>query len=73
MSDSVCPCCKAGVYAYSDGGWTEHICWKCGYYDSDIPAFKERPHLFHDIVRKNANYYLVKYAYYARRIMKNPG
>jgi hypothetical protein len=67
MSYSACPCCKTAIYAYVDGGWTERICWKCGYYDSDIPAFIECPHLFHDIVRKNANYYLVKYARYGRR------
>ncbi len=67
MSDSVCPCCESGIYNYNDGKWTERICWGCGYYDSDIPAFKESPHLFYDIVRKNANYYLVKYAHYGKK------
>jgi len=48
----------------------EWICWRCGYYESNTPAFKEAPELFRDIVRKNANYYLVKYAYYCRGIVK---
>ncbi|HJS83318.1 MAG TPA: hypothetical protein VJ742_10840 [Nitrososphaera sp.] len=36
-------------------------------YDSDTPAFKHSPQLYYDIVRKNGNYFMSKYAYYARR------
>lgn len=68
MSLPKCPACNGNVYEYRDGDWTEWICWKCGHYDSDTPAFRACPHLFHDIVRKNGNYYLTKYAYYQRGI-----
>jgi len=63
-----CPACKGMLYEYRDGRWTEWICWKCGYYESDTPAFRAYPHLFRDIVRKNGGYFLEKYAYYARGI-----
>ncbi|HEX7031601.1 MAG TPA: hypothetical protein VF172_01240 [Nitrososphaera sp.] len=61
-----CPACGGKVYEYRDGRWKEWICWRCGHYESDTPAFKEYPHLFRDIVRKNANYFLEKYVRYGR-------
>lgn len=70
MSDGQCQACKCRIYGYNDGSWMEWICWRCGYYESNTPAFKEDPELFRDLVRKNANYYLVKYAYYCRGIVK---
>jgi hypothetical protein len=30
------------------------------------------PHLFHDIVHRNRDYFLEKYAYYGRGIVRNP-
>ncbi|GEM_PF-2332535 len=61
-----CPACSSKVYEYCDGRWKEWICWRCGHYESDTPAFKAYPHLFRDIVRKNATYFLEKYARYGR-------
>ncbi len=55
-----------------DGRWTEWICWRRGHYDSNTPAFKAYPHLFCDIVRRNRDYFLEKYAYYGRGVVKNP-
>lgn len=66
MSNRTCRCCDGRQYCYLDGRWREWICWKCGNYESDNPAYSESPELFYDIVRKNGRYYLTKYAYYAR-------
>ncbi|MCI0559176.1 MAG: hypothetical protein MN733_11820 [Nitrososphaera sp.] len=72
MSDRVCPACGGTSYGYLDGKWMEWICWGCGFYESNTPAFRESPQLFRDIVRKNGKYYLVKYAYYHRGTVQNP-
>jgi hypothetical protein len=72
MSPNACPACSRRIYEYRDGRWTEWICWRCGHYQSDTPAFKAYPHLFHDIVRQNRDYFLEKYAYYGRGIVRNP-
>lgn len=72
MSLTACPACNQKIYEYRDGKWTERICWRCGHYESDTPAFKAYPHLFHDIVRRNRDYFLEKYAYYGRGIVRNP-
>jgi hypothetical protein len=67
LSRKPCPRCQGNSYRYLDGMWTEWICWKCGSYESDTPAFKQSPELFYDIVRKNEKFFMSKYAYYARR------
>jgi hypothetical protein len=72
MSLTACPACNHKIYEYRDGKWTEWICWRCGHYESDTPAFKAYPHLFQDIVRKNRGYFLEKYAYYGRGIVRKP-
>jgi hypothetical protein len=72
MSLSACPACNNRIYAYRDGRWTEWICWRCGHYESDTPAFRAYPHLFRDVVRRNRDYFLEKYAYYSRGIVRNP-
>lgn len=33
--------------------WLEYICWNCGYYQSDSPAYKLHPELFENIVIEN--------------------
>ena len=71
MTFDACSACDGKIYEYHDDKWTEKICWRCGYYESDTPAFKVYPHLFYDIVRKNEQYYLKKYAYYDKRIANN--
>ena len=67
-----CPACSRKAYEYRDGRWTEWICWRCGHYESDTPAFMAYPQLFRDIVRKNKDYFLEKYAYYGRSTVRNP-
>ena len=66
LSQDKCARCQGKFYSYRDGRWTEWICWKCGNYEADTPAFMQSPLLFHDVVRKNAKYFMSKYAYYAR-------
>lgn len=64
-----CECCRRSQYCYRDGRWTEWICWNCGKYDSNTPAFMEAPYLFENIVRQNGRYFMTKYAYYHRRTL----
>ena len=52
------------MYEYLDGRWTEWICWRCGHYSSNTPAFVAQPHLYRDIVRKNGSFFMKKYARY---------
>lgn len=62
-----CSGCGIGtLYQYRDGGWTEWICWRCGHYQSDTPAFQAQPELFRDVVRKNGEFFMRKYALYGR-------
>ncbi|MEO9294540.1 MAG: hypothetical protein ABI347_02955 [Nitrososphaera sp.] len=64
-----CPACSHRLYEYKDGKWTEWICWRCGHYNSDTPAFQAQPHLFRDIVRKNGHYFMAKYSRYTVRLV----
>ena len=73
LSPSECPVCRCKIYECCDGKWTEWICWRCGHYESDTPAFKAYPDLFHDIVRKNRDYFLVKYTYSGRDKVRHLG
>jgi hypothetical protein len=66
LSERMCPCGSGRMYCYRDSKWREWICWSCGNYDSDTPAFRQSPELYRDIVRKNGTYFLNKYARYAR-------
>jgi hypothetical protein len=34
------------------------LCWNCGYYESDSPAYLSSPELFRDIVRKNPKQFM---------------
>lgn len=63
---AACPACNRRLYEYRDGQWLEQICWQCGHYSSNTPAFRAEPELFRDVVRKNGPYFMKKYAYYAR-------
>ncbi|TLY08673.1 MAG: hypothetical protein E6K88_06290 [Thaumarchaeota archaeon] len=72
MSLTECPACSHKIYEYRDGRWTEWICWTCGHYEPDTPAFKAYPYLLHDVVRKNSNYFLEKYARYGRGTVRKP-
>jgi hypothetical protein len=68
---ATCPACSCRLYEYRDGCWTEWICWRCGRYQSDTPAFRAQPHLFYDVVRKNGSYFMKKYAHYARKLVSH--
>ena len=57
-----CPACGRRLYEYRDGRWKEWICWRCGHYQSDTPAFRSQPELFRDVVRRNGEFFLKKYA-----------
>ncbi|WP_148700370.1 hypothetical protein [Candidatus Nitrososphaera evergladensis] len=70
---AACPTCGNSVYEYRDGRWTEWICWRCGHYQADTPAFTAQPDLYRDIVRKNGRYFMQKYAQYAARDARSSG
>ena len=63
---ATCPACSRRLYEYRDGRWMEQICWHCGHYSSNTPAFSAEPELFRDVVRRNGAYFMKKYAYYTR-------
>lgn len=63
-----CGSCTGAMYEYRDGRWTEWICWKCGSYSSNTPAFTAQPHLYRDIVRKNGSFFMRKYARYSKLV-----
>lgn len=48
-----CPDCNFWLYDYQDGTWTVYVCWNCGHYESNSPAFKSTPYLFMNMVRDN--------------------
>ncbi len=58
---SICPECDSPLCSYQSRGFTETICWNCGYYDSNSPAFKKNPELFKNMIRDNPIYYLKIY------------
>lgn len=60
---NICPECNNRIYQYQDGDWLEWICWRCGHYESNTPAFKSVPYLFRHLVRNNP-IHLKKYAHY---------
>lgn len=61
---NACPECNNRLYEYKDGVWLEWICWICGHYESNTPAFKACPYLFKDLLRNNPIRFLEKYAHY---------
>lgn len=65
---SRCPECNITIYEYYDGDWLEWICWGCGYYESNTPAFRSMPYSFKDLVRNNPRAFLKKYANYSKRL-----
>jgi DNA-directed RNA polymerase subunit M/transcription elongation factor TFIIS len=57
---NICPECNNRIYQYQDGDWLEWICWRCGHYESNTPAFKSVPYLFRHLVRNNPIQFLEK-------------
>jgi len=50
-----CPNCNTSLQDYFDtsSSFTEHVCWKCGHYESNSPAYLSNPDGFKNIVREN--------------------
>ena len=50
-----CTNCSKLLQDYFDAssGFTEYICWKCGYYESNSPAYRSNPNGFKNMVREN--------------------
>ena len=55
MLDSrLCPECVKALYDRLDRktGFTEYLCWVCGHYASDSPAFRASPTMFTNLLRE---------------------
>lgn len=50
---SKCPYCNSPLCNYKSGDYTDSICWACGYYESDSPAYRLNTTLFKNLVRDN--------------------
>lgn len=64
---TICPECKNVKllqYFEKDSGFVIDICWNCGYYSSDCPAYKTNPEHFKNIVRNDPIYFMRKYGTY---------
>lgn len=50
-----CPDCGKKLYdkIEEESGFTERICWVCGYYESDSEAYKSYPEHFRNMLRRN--------------------
>jgi hypothetical protein len=57
----LCPECQCPISHYNVGDWTETICWNCGHYESNSPAFVSDPARFKDMVRKDPQYFFRKF------------
>lgn len=58
-----CPDCSSVMSEYVDGDWLEWICWDCGYYMSNTPAFKSCPEMFKNIIRENPQKFIKKHLF----------
>ena len=60
-----CPECKNQLYGYLDhsSGFTQTVCWVCGHYEDDSPAFRLMPELFKDVLRNNRVHFMRKFAH----------
>ena len=56
-----CPECDSPMCNYKEDIWNEWICWNCGHYESDTPAYKYYSTLFKDIVRNNPSHFIRKF------------
>jgi hypothetical protein len=56
-----CPECTCPLCNYTSGEYHVSICWNCGYYESDSPAYNTSPDLFKDMVRKNPSEFIKKF------------
>lgn len=58
ISMADCPSCHSTLCEYKNNEYLERICWNCGYYDSNSPAFKAHPEFFRNIVRENPSHFM---------------
>ena len=58
-----CPECNCLLSKYIDDNFSIMLCWNCGYYESDSPAYQKNPSMFKNIVRNNRQYFLTKFLY----------
>lgn len=56
--------CDGLIYDYRDQqtGFIQSVCWKCGYYEDNSPAFSLMPDFFKNLVRENTTYFIRKFA-----------
>jgi hypothetical protein len=50
---SECPDCHCPLSKYLSGDYEVLVCWNCGYYESNSPAYKAHPELFKNLVRND--------------------
>ena len=53
-----CPECSFSMGSYRNGDYIVQICWNCGHYESDSPAYHLNPSLFKNMVRDNPQQYM---------------
>lgn len=56
-----CPNCHNLMCQYKNSGFTENICWNCGEYISDSPAYLAHPQVFKNLIRNNPLRFIKKY------------
>ena len=58
----ICPDCNSKLLDYFDkkSGFTEYLCWKCGLYASNSPAYRFSSEMFVNMVRENPSHFMRK-------------
>lgn len=58
-----CPECSSIMFEYEEDAWLEWICWECGHYESNTPAFKSCSEMFDNMVRENPQKFIEKHLF----------
>lgn len=60
-----CPECKNKLYECVDqeSGFIQSICWACGHYQDNSPAYSLDPDSFKNLVRNNPIHFMKKFAH----------
>ena len=50
-----CPDCDSKLQEYlePENGFIQYICWRCGFYESNSPAYRANPEQFVNMIRDN--------------------
>jgi len=56
-----CPECHSPISQYKSADWREWICWNCGHYESNSPAYRSYPELFENMVRNDPTKFMKEY------------